>query len=438
MGAGATGVDRPGDRRPAARCEWPPGASRARPHYRNLRAYRAECSRPVEALCRQQPRVHELSPVGGPDRVRAAAVRAVWRFPAIQRSRWSRDQHRGSTQLMHDAQHERPPVASPLPGNAGDGRLHQISQHGCGARKENGRAWCGLNAGVEARRRSKARRQGLCARFAARHNIDGSGERRSIPSSDLGYVFPPLWGPDSFNNGAGMARLITIANFVHANMPAGTDYFNPSLSVDYALDAAAYVVSQPRPTLAGLDKDFPDRLQKAGRCGLRPLRRWVQRAAAQIRSVRSDPRGDQAAYAEADGRLAAVHRPDRGALARLHTRRVRRREIYFPSIISTSWMRLPQVSSRTAMRAGPASMGSRVNVRRDRAIARTPFAGRPPGRRPRGCRPSRARTCRAPRPDARPAPAAARCRPVAPATRPSASVLAQGISCLTMKPSFSV
>jgi thiosulfate dehydrogenase len=40
------------------------------------------------------------------------------------------------------------------------------------------------------------------------HNTDGSGQRRSIPSSDLGYMIPPLWGPDSFNDGAGMARLI--------------------------------------------------------------------------------------------------------------------------------------------------------------------------------------------------------------------------------------
>ena len=55
-------------------------------------------------------------------------------------------------------------------------------------------------------------------------------------------------------------------------MPAGTDYFNPTLSVDDAWDAAAYVVSQPRPQLAGLEKDFPDRLLKAGRCRLRPLR----------------------------------------------------------------------------------------------------------------------------------------------------------------------
>jgi thiosulfate dehydrogenase len=94
------------------------------------------------------------------------------------------------------------------------------------------------------------------------HNTDGSGIRRSLPTSDLGYMVPPLWGPDSFNNGAGMARLITAANFVHFNMPHGADYTNPQLTVEQAWDVAAYMISQPRPTKAGLDKDFPDLLTK--------------------------------------------------------------------------------------------------------------------------------------------------------------------------------
>lgn len=94
------------------------------------------------------------------------------------------------------------------------------------------------------------------------HSTDGAGQRRSIPSSDLGYMIPPLWGSDSFNDGAGMARLITIANFVHFNMPHGTDYLDPSLTVENAWDVAAYVVSQPRPSRAGFARDFPDLLQK--------------------------------------------------------------------------------------------------------------------------------------------------------------------------------
>ncbi len=97
---------------------------------------------------------------------------------------------------------------------------------------------------------------------AACHNSDGSGVAYSTANSDLGYVDPPLWGPNTFNDGAGMARLITFANFIHFNMPHGTDYVNPQLSVDDAWDVAAYVLSQPRPNLAGIAHDFPDLLSK--------------------------------------------------------------------------------------------------------------------------------------------------------------------------------
>jgi len=94
------------------------------------------------------------------------------------------------------------------------------------------------------------------------HGPDGRGIRRSLPTTDLGYMMPPLWGNDSFNDGAGMARLITAANFLHFNMPHGVDYLNPLLSPEQAWDIAAYVLSQPRPRKAGLDKDFPDLLEK--------------------------------------------------------------------------------------------------------------------------------------------------------------------------------
>lgn len=94
------------------------------------------------------------------------------------------------------------------------------------------------------------------------HGTDGQGIRRSLPTTDLGYMVPPLWGPDSFNDGAGMARLITAANFLHFNMPHGTDYLDPRLSVEDAWDVAAYMISQTRPRRPGLDKDFPDLLAK--------------------------------------------------------------------------------------------------------------------------------------------------------------------------------
>jgi thiosulfate dehydrogenase len=97
---------------------------------------------------------------------------------------------------------------------------------------------------------------------AACHNTNGSGIRRGTAGTDLGYLNPPLWGPDSFNDGAGMARIITLANFIHFNMPHGTDYLDARLSVEEAWDIAAYALSQPRPHRADLAHDFPDLLTK--------------------------------------------------------------------------------------------------------------------------------------------------------------------------------
>jgi thiosulfate dehydrogenase len=94
------------------------------------------------------------------------------------------------------------------------------------------------------------------------HNTDGSGILRSVPVPDLGYMVPPLWGSDSFNDGAGMARLITAANFVHFNMPHGADYLHPQLSPEDAWDVAGFFISQPRPHKVGLERDYPDLLQK--------------------------------------------------------------------------------------------------------------------------------------------------------------------------------
>ena len=89
------------------------------------------------------------------------------------------------------------------------------------------------------------------------HNTDGSGIRRSLPTTDLGYIVPPLWGAESFNDGAGMNRLINAANFVHSNMPQGADYLNPILSSNDAWNVAAFVLSQPRPPSRNLKRIFP-------------------------------------------------------------------------------------------------------------------------------------------------------------------------------------
>jgi thiosulfate dehydrogenase len=94
---------------------------------------------------------------------------------------------------------------------------------------------------------------------AACHGPDGSGVRAR---NGLGYQFPPLWGPDSYNNGAGMSRLLTAAAYAMHNMPLGTNFDAPLLTDDQAYDVAGYVVSRKRPEKANLEKDFPIRLQK--------------------------------------------------------------------------------------------------------------------------------------------------------------------------------
>jgi thiosulfate dehydrogenase len=100
------------------------------------------------------------------------------------------------------------------------------------------------------------------AECAACHRADGSGMRNGQPGDALGYLHPPLWGPDSFNDAAGMGRLITAANFVHDNMPPGTSEAVPTLPPEVAWDIAAFVESQPRPALAGLDSEYADPLDK--------------------------------------------------------------------------------------------------------------------------------------------------------------------------------
>jgi thiosulfate dehydrogenase len=105
---------------------------------------------------------------------------------------------------------------------------------------------------------------------AACHGPKGQGQRIGQAGDAKGYLFPPLWGPDSFNDGAGMDRLITAANFIHSNMPNGATWQTPVLSDQDAWDVGAYVLAQPRPAMADLDRDYPVRRQKPVDAGYGP------------------------------------------------------------------------------------------------------------------------------------------------------------------------
>lgn len=94
-------------------------------------------------------------------------------------------------------------------------------------------------------------------RCAICHGANGEGLNATTDPKD-GYVFPPLWGEESFNNGAGMHRVLTAARFIKARMPLG----QADLSDDEAYDVAAYINSFPRPEKSDLERDYPDRTRK--------------------------------------------------------------------------------------------------------------------------------------------------------------------------------
>lgn len=63
-----------------------------------------------------------------------------------------------------------------------------------------------------------------------------------------------LWGPNSFNIGAGMARLRTAAAFIRARMPQDSAGV---LTDQEAFDVARFVNSHPRPDFKGKERDWP-------------------------------------------------------------------------------------------------------------------------------------------------------------------------------------
>jgi len=88
---------------------------------------------------------------------------------------------------------------------------------------------------------------------ASCHGTDGYG----LPMPNGARHYPPLWGPMSYNEGAGLFRLSRFAGYVKANMPFGATYQNPQLGDEEAWDIAAFVNTQPRPKHPFLATDWP-------------------------------------------------------------------------------------------------------------------------------------------------------------------------------------
>jgi thiosulfate dehydrogenase len=82
------------------------------------------------------------------------------------------------------------------------------------------------------------------AQCAGCHGLDGQGRPP---------LFPPLWGPYAFNDGAGMHRLERMAPFVQHNMPQNRMGI---LSAQQAWDVSAYIHTQPRPAFSSAYAHF--------------------------------------------------------------------------------------------------------------------------------------------------------------------------------------
>jgi thiosulfate dehydrogenase len=88
---------------------------------------------------------------------------------------------------------------------------------------------------------------------ASCHGADGQGQ---LNPDKIEYAYPPLWGPNAYNEGAGLYRLSRLAGYVRYNMPFGVGIDSPQLSNEEAWDVAAFVNSQPHPK-KDLSKDWP-------------------------------------------------------------------------------------------------------------------------------------------------------------------------------------
>ena len=100
-------------------------------------------------------------------------------------------------------------------------------------------------------------KQVYATQCAVCHGKDGEG----LKQADGHFIYPPLWGDQSFNIGAGMARTYTAAAFVKRNMPIGFHEKFPlgqgGLSDQESVDVAEYFTHQPRPDFPDKVKDWP-------------------------------------------------------------------------------------------------------------------------------------------------------------------------------------
>ena len=91
--------------------------------------------------------------------------------------------------------------------------------------------------------RGRARYGDLCSGC---HGLDGQGYRERREPLPYDYV-PPVWGPRSYDDAAGLARVYMLAGFLRHAMPRDEP---GTIDARDAQEIAAFVDGQPRPSYA--------------------------------------------------------------------------------------------------------------------------------------------------------------------------------------------
>jgi thiosulfate dehydrogenase len=92
------------------------------------------------------------------------------------------------------------------------------------------------------------------ARCTECHGKNGEG---ILNADGTAWKYPPLWGRNSYNDGAGLYRLSRFAGYIKANMPLGATVEQPQLTDEECWHLAAYINSLERPAM-DKSKDWPD------------------------------------------------------------------------------------------------------------------------------------------------------------------------------------
>ena len=86
------------------------------------------------------------------------------------------------------------------------------------------------------------------------HGASGQGV---FNAGSISYQYPPLWGNNSYNTGAGLFRISRFAGYVRDNMPFDAPHNSAPVTDEEAWDVAAFVNSQTRPK-KDIGKDYPN------------------------------------------------------------------------------------------------------------------------------------------------------------------------------------